>query len=45
MYNGKKESTTSYRNTTAPMTQWREQFKKKKTEDPFFPSLNPAPLA
>ena len=30
----------------APMTQWREQFKKKrKTVDPLFPVLNPAPLA
>ena len=27
------------------MTQWREQFKKKKTVDPLFPSLNPVPLA
>ena len=31
--------------TTAPMTQWREQFKKKKTVDPLFPLLNPVPLA
>ena len=31
--------------TTAPMTQWREQFKKKKTIDPLFPPSNPAPLA
>ena len=31
--------------TTAPMTQWREQFKKKKTIDPLFPSLSRAPLA
>ena len=31
--------------TIAPMTQWREQFKKKKTVDPLFPLLNPAPLA
>ena len=30
--------------TTAPMTQWREQFKKRKMIDPLFPSLNPAPL-
>ena len=27
------------------MTQWREQFKKKKFVDPLFPMLNPAPLA
>ena len=26
------------------MTQWREQFKKKKTVDPLFPLLNPVPL-
>ena len=26
--------------TTAPMTQWREQFKKKKFVDPLFPSSN-----
>ena len=31
--------------TTAPMMQWREQFKKKKTMDPLFPSSNPIPLA
>ena len=31
--------------TTAPMTQWREQFKKKKTVDPLFLLPNPAPLA
>ena len=30
--------------TTAPMTQWREQFKRKKTIDPCFPLLNPALL-
>ena len=31
--------------TTAPMTQWREQFKKgRKTLDPLFPMLTPAPL-
>ena len=30
--------------TIAPMTQWREKFKKKKTIDPLFPSSNPAPL-
>ena len=28
--------------TTAPMTQWREQFKRKKTVDPLFPLSNPA---
>ena len=34
------------RTTTTPMTQWREQFKKKKrTMDPLFPALNPALLA
>ena len=27
------------------MTQWREQFKKRKTVDPLFPLSNPAPLA
>ena len=27
------------------MTQWREQFKKRKTVDPLFPSSNPTPLA
>ena len=33
------------KHTTAPMTQWREQFKrKKKTMDPLFPSPNPIPL-
>ena len=31
--------------TTTPMTQWREQFKKKKTIDLLFPLPNPAPLA
>ena len=31
--------------TTALMTQWREQFKRRKTIDPLFPSSNPAPLA
>ena len=31
--------------TTAPMMQWREQFKRKKTMDPLFPSLSHAPLA
>ena len=31
--------------TTAPMTQWREQFKKKKTADPLFPSSSCTPLA
>ena len=32
--------------TIALMTQWREQFKRKrKTRDPFLPGLNPAPLA
>ena len=31
--------------TTAPMMQWREQFKKKKTVDPLFLSSNPVPLA
>ena len=31
--------------TTAPMTQWREQFKKKKTIDPLLPLPNPVPLA
>ena len=32
--------------TTAPMTQWREQFKKKrKTVDPLFPVSNPIPPA
>ena len=32
--------------TTAPMTQWREQFKKKKKKivDPLFPASNLAPL-
>ena len=30
--------------TTAPMTQWREQFKKKKIIDPLFPLPNPTPL-
>ena len=30
--------------TTAPIMQWREQFKKKKTVDPLFPLSNPAPL-
>ena len=30
--------------TTTPMTQWREQFKKRKTIDPLFPLPNPAPL-
>ena len=29
---------------TTPMTQWREQFKKKRTVDPLFPTSNPAPL-
>ena len=34
------------KHTTAPMTQWREQFKrKKKTVDRLFPTLNPVPLA
>ena len=34
------------RPTTAPMTQWREQFKKKKkTVDPLFPTSNRVPLA
>ena len=33
------------RPTIAPMTQWREQFKKrKKTVDPLFPTSNPVPL-
>ena len=31
--------------TTTPMTQWREQFKKKKAVDPLFPSSNLVPLA
>ena len=32
--------------TTAPMTQWREQFKKKRrTIDPLFPMSNPVPPA
>ena len=31
--------------TTAPMTQWREQFKKRKTIDLLFPLSNPALLA
>ena len=30
--------------TIAPMMQWREQFKKRKTVDPLFPLLNPDPL-
>ena len=30
--------------TTALMTQWREQFKRKKTIDPLFPSLSLIPL-
>ena len=33
------------RPTTAPMTQWREQFKKKKVLDPLFPLLSCALLA
>ena len=34
------------RPTIVPMTQWREQFKrKKKTVDPLFPVPNPTPLA
>ena len=31
--------------TTAPMTQWREQFKKKKIVDPLFPLSNQGLLA
>ena len=31
--------------TTTPMTQWREQFKRRKTIDPLLPLSNPAPLA
>ena len=31
--------------TTTPMTQWREQFKKRKTVDPLFPLSNPTLLA
>ena len=30
--------------TTTPMTQWREQFKKKRTVDPLFPLPNLIPL-
>ena len=33
------------RHTTAPMMQWREQFKRKKTMDPLFPSSSLVPLA
>ena len=32
------------KHTTAPMTQWREQFKRKKTVDPLFPSPSHTPL-
>ena len=30
---------------TTPMTQWREQFKRRRTVDPLLPLSNPAPLA